>query len=102
LSAGVRTTADGLRRLVRDVSLTTTLTAQSLTDEPGAGAAVVAGGPVAGGLDQLADALSDATSAVSRRRAGVGVVRGAAETLADAEVRQSATEREAEQSEARW
>src|SRR5690606_17095975 len=71
LSAGVRTTADGLRRLVRDVSLTTTLTAQSLTDEPGT-VAVVAGGPVAGGLDQLADALSDATSAVTRRRAGVG------------------------------
>src|SRR5690606_23312314 len=47
LSAGVRTTADGLRRLVRDVSLTTTLTAQSLTDEPGT-VAVVAGGLVAG------------------------------------------------------
>ncbi|WP_298746380.1 TIGR02680 family protein [uncultured Serinicoccus sp.] len=97
LSGAIRTTAEGLRRTVRDVSLTTTLTAQALSDEPGTAAAVVAGG-----LDQLAGALRDATSAVTRRRAGVGVVRGAVETLAQAEVRQTSAEREAEQTEARW
>lgn len=102
LSAAVRAVADGLRRTVRDVSLTTNLTAQSLSDEPGDAVDVIAGGPVAAGLDQLAEALRDATSAVSRRRAGVGVVRGAVETLSHAEVRQAAAEREAEQAEARW
>ncbi|SOC53609.1 TIGR02680 family protein [Ornithinimicrobium cerasi] len=96
LSSGVRAAAEALRKTVRDVSLTTTLTSQSLDDE------LETASVVGGGLDHLAEAVQAATSAVTRRRAGVGVVRGALDALSRAEGHQATVEREAEQTEARW
>ncbi|MCE0487962.1 TIGR02680 family protein [Ornithinimicrobium sediminis] len=95
--AAVRSVGDQLRRSVPGAHVSTTLTSDTLLSVPDE-----AGPVMLGALDRLRDALAHATSAVSHRRAGVGLVRQSLEALSSAQGRQTVAEREAEQTEVRW